>query len=112
MSHEVFDTLNLVRDLQAQYAAFCAAQHFVTDQVICDATTARLEALELERCRWEGVYRNEITALALPVSAAVHGSNPCPLHRPYESGGHPRDVAGRCALPPLPDVLLEDERGV
>jgi len=26
------------------------------------ATTARLEAIDLERCRWEGVSRDEITA--------------------------------------------------
>jgi hypothetical protein len=29
MSHEVFDTLNLIRELQAQYAASRAQQHFV-----------------------------------------------------------------------------------
>jgi hypothetical protein len=45
MSHEVFDTLNLIRDLQAQYAAFRAQQHFVTAHGLCCATTARLEAI-------------------------------------------------------------------
>jgi hypothetical protein len=45
MSHEVFDTLNLIRDLQAQYAAFRAQQHFVTAHGMCCATTARLEAI-------------------------------------------------------------------
>ena len=44
MSHEVFDTLNLIRDLQAQYAAFRAQQHFVTAHGMYCATTARLEA--------------------------------------------------------------------
>ena len=58
MSHEVFDTLNLIRDLQAQYAAFRAQQHFVTAPGMGCATTARLEAIDLERCRWEDVYRN------------------------------------------------------
>ena len=45
MSHEVFDTLNLIRDLQAQYAAFRAQQHFVTAHGMYCATTARLEAI-------------------------------------------------------------------
>jgi hypothetical protein len=45
MSHEVFDTLNLIRDLQAQYAAFRVKQHFVTAHGMCCATTARLEVI-------------------------------------------------------------------
>ena len=63
MGHEVFDTLNRVRELQAQYAACRAEQHCVTAQGMCCATTARLEAIDLERCRWEGVHRDEIKAL-------------------------------------------------
>ena len=47
MSHEVFDTLNLIRDLQAQYAAFRAQQHFVTAHGMYCATTVRLEAIAL-----------------------------------------------------------------
>ena len=92
MSHEVFDTLNLIRDLQAQYAAFRAQQHFVTAHGMYCATTARLEAIALERCRWEGVSRDEITAFggldaltaqlshaadSWPVSAAVCWSGAC-----------------------------------
>ena len=46
MSHEVFDTLNLIRDLQAQYTAFRVKQHFVTAPGMCGATTARLDAIE------------------------------------------------------------------
>jgi hypothetical protein len=38
MSHEVFDTLYRVRELQAQYAAFRAEHHFVTAQVLCFTT--------------------------------------------------------------------------
>ena len=96
MSNEVFDRLTLFRDLQAQYAAFRAEQHFITAQVMCCATTARLEAIDLEQGRWAGVYRDEIAAFggldaltasagprvplsagSWPVSAAVRGSAAC-----------------------------------
>jgi tRNA/tmRNA/rRNA uracil-C5-methylase (TrmA/RlmC/RlmD family) len=50
------------RALQAQYAAFITEQDIVTDHVISTATTARLEALDLELCRWEDVHKDEIKA--------------------------------------------------
>jgi hypothetical protein len=62
MSNTVVEQLSRYRDLQAQYEAFCTEQHLVTAQVIGCATTARLEAIDLERCRWEDVHRDEIKA--------------------------------------------------
>jgi hypothetical protein len=50
------------RALQAQYAAFITEQYVVTDQVISAATTARLEAIDLDLFRWEGVHKDEIKA--------------------------------------------------
>ena len=50
------------RVLQAQYAAFITEQDVVTAQVISTATTARLEALDLELFRWEDVHKDEIKA--------------------------------------------------
>jgi hypothetical protein len=50
------------RALQAQYAAFIAEQDVVTDHVISTATTARLEALDLELFQWEDVHKDEIKA--------------------------------------------------
>ena len=50
------------RVLQAQYGAFITEQDVVADLVISTATTARLEALDLELCRWEGVHKDEIKA--------------------------------------------------
>jgi hypothetical protein len=51
MSDEVFDKLSRFCEFQAQYAAFRTEQHLVTAQVIRYATTTRLEAIDLERCR-------------------------------------------------------------
>ena len=50
------------RALQAQYAAFITEQDVVTAHVISPATTARLEALDLELFRWEDVHKDEIKA--------------------------------------------------
>jgi hypothetical protein len=96
MSHEVFDKLSRFREFQVQYAAFRTEQHLVTAPVMRCATTARLEAIDLERCRWKGVYRDEITAFggldaltapdgprvplsagSWPVAAAVRWSGAC-----------------------------------
>lgn len=62
MSLEVFDTLNLMRVLQTQYAASRAKQHFVPAQGMCCVTTARVEAMDRARGRWAGVSRKAITA--------------------------------------------------
>jgi hypothetical protein len=62
MSHVMMEKGGQFRALQAQYAAFIAEQDVVTDQVISTATTARLEAIDLELCRWEGVHKDEIKA--------------------------------------------------
>ena len=62
MHNKVFDTLGRFREFQAPYAASRTEQHLVTAPVMRCATTARLEAINLERCRWEGVSRDEITA--------------------------------------------------
>ena len=62
MSNAMIEKGSQFRALQAQYAAFITEQDVVTDQVISAATTARLEALELELCRWEGVHKAEIKA--------------------------------------------------
>lgn len=53
---------NRFRELQAQYAVFITEQYVVTDQVISAATTERLEAIDLEMIRWEGVHKDEIKA--------------------------------------------------
>ncbi len=65
MRNEVFDTLSRVCEFQAQYAAFRTEQPLVTAQVMRCATTARLEAIALERCQWEGVSRDKITAFGV-----------------------------------------------
>lgn len=62
MRNEIVEKLSRFRDLKAQYAAFITEQYVVTDQVISAATTARLEAIDLELCRWEGVHTDEIKA--------------------------------------------------
>ena len=65
MSNGVFYKLSPFREFQAQYAACRTEQHLVTAQVRRCATTAWLEAIALERCRWEGVSRDEITAFGV-----------------------------------------------
>jgi hypothetical protein len=62
MSHEPIEKYSRFRALHAQYAAFITEQSNVTDQVITTATTARLEAIDLELFRWEGVHKDEIKA--------------------------------------------------
>jgi hypothetical protein len=62
MSDTATEQLCRYRELQAQYEAFRTEQHLVTAHVMSCATTARLEALDLERCRWENVHRHEIKA--------------------------------------------------
>jgi hypothetical protein len=62
MSNVMIDQGGQFRALQAQYAAFITEQDVVTDHVISTATTARLEALDLELCRWEDVHKDEIKA--------------------------------------------------
>jgi hypothetical protein len=62
MSNAMIEKGSQFRALQAQYAAFITEQSIVTDHVISRATTARLEAIDLELCRWEDVYKDEIKA--------------------------------------------------
>ena len=62
MSNTAIEQLCRYRELQAQYEAFRTEQHLVTAHVISCATTARLEAIDLERFRWEDVHRHEIKA--------------------------------------------------
>ena len=62
MSNALIEKSGQFRALHAQYAAFITEQDVVTDHVISTATTARLEALALELCRWEGVHKDEIKA--------------------------------------------------
>jgi hypothetical protein len=62
MSHALIEKPGRFRVLQAQYAAFITEQSIVTDHVISTATTARLEAIDLELCRWESVHKDEIKA--------------------------------------------------
>jgi tRNA/tmRNA/rRNA uracil-C5-methylase (TrmA/RlmC/RlmD family) len=62
MSNVMIEKGGQFRALQAQYAAFIAEQDVVTDHVISTATTARLEALDLELFRWEDVHKDEIKA--------------------------------------------------
>jgi hypothetical protein len=62
MSHAIIEKGSQLRVLQAQYAAFIAEQDVVTDHVISTATTARLEALDLELFRWEDVHKDVIKA--------------------------------------------------
>jgi hypothetical protein len=62
MRHEIIERLSRYRELREQYEAFVTEQHFVTDQVISSATTARLEEIDLEILRWEGVNHDEIKA--------------------------------------------------
>ena len=62
MHHKVFYKFSPSREFQAQYVAFRTEQPLVTAQVRRCATTAGLEAIALERCRWEGVSRVALTA--------------------------------------------------
>ena len=62
MSNALIEKHSQFRVLQAQYAAFITEQSIVRDQVISTATTARLEALDLELFRWEDVHKDEIKA--------------------------------------------------
>ncbi len=62
MSNAMLAKHSQFRVLQAQYAAFITEQYIVTDQVISAATTARLEAIDLELFRWEGVHKDEFKA--------------------------------------------------
>jgi hypothetical protein len=62
MSNALIEKPSRFRVLQAQYATFITEQSIVTDQVISTATTARLEAIDLELFRWEGVHKDEIKA--------------------------------------------------
>ena len=62
MSNVMIEKGGQFRALQAQYAAFIAEQDVVTAHVISPATTARLEALDLELFRWEDVDKDEIKA--------------------------------------------------
>ena len=62
MSHAIIEKGSQLRALQAQYAAFITEQYVVTDQVIGTATTAQLEAIDLELFRWEDVHKDEIKA--------------------------------------------------
>jgi hypothetical protein len=87
MSHEVFDTLNLIRDLQAQYAAFRAQQHFVTAHGMGCATTARLEAIAprtvpLGRClsprAWGTVLATVEAIPAMRRDGRSSPGRPCP----------------------------------
>ena len=60
MSNAIIEKGSQLRALQAQYAAFITEQYVVTDQVIGTATTAQLEAIDLELFRWEDVHKDEI----------------------------------------------------
>ena len=62
MSNAIIEKGSQLRVLQAQYAAFITARYVVTDHVISPATTAQLEALDLELFRWEDVHKDEIKA--------------------------------------------------
>jgi hypothetical protein len=62
MSNVMIEKGDQFRALQEQYAAFIAEQYVVTDQVISTATTARLEAIDLELCRWKDIHKDEIKA--------------------------------------------------
>src|SRR5713101_4766476 len=57
MSNAMIEKHSGFRVLQAQYTALITEQYVVTDQVISAATTARLEAIDLELFRWEGVHK-------------------------------------------------------
>jgi hypothetical protein len=62
MSNALIEKPSRFRVLQAQYAAFITEESIVTDQVISTATTARLEAIDLELFQWEEVHKDEIKA--------------------------------------------------
>jgi hypothetical protein len=62
MSNVMIEKGGQFRALQAQYAAFITEHDVVTDHVISTATTARLEAIDLELCRWKDVHKDEIKA--------------------------------------------------
>jgi hypothetical protein len=62
MSNAMIEKGGQFRALQAQYRAFITEQDVVTNLVISTATTARLEALDLELCRWEDAHKDEIKA--------------------------------------------------
>ena len=63
MSDAILEKLSKFVELKAQYEALVLEQYVVTDQVIGSATTARLEAIDLDLVRWEDVYKRAIKAL-------------------------------------------------
>ena len=63
MSDAILEKLSKFVDLKAQYEALVLEQYVVTDQVIAAATTARLEAIDLELRRWGDVYKHAIKVL-------------------------------------------------
>ena len=63
MSDAILEKLSMFVDLKEQYETLVLEQYIVTDQVISSATTARLEAIDLELVRWEDVYKHEIKVL-------------------------------------------------
>jgi hypothetical protein len=62
MNNETLNKLSRFRELKTQYEAFITEQHFVNDQVISSATTARLEEIDRGILHWEGVNQDEIRA--------------------------------------------------
>jgi hypothetical protein len=63
MSDAILEKLSKFVELKAQYETLVLEQYVVTDQVIASATTARLEAIDLELVRWADAYKHEIRAL-------------------------------------------------
>ena len=62
MRNELIEKGSRFRELKTQYEAFVMEHHFVTDQVISSATTARLEEIDLGILHWEGLNQDEINA--------------------------------------------------
>ena len=62
MRNELIEKGSRFRELKTQYEAFVTEHHFVTDQVISSATTARLEEIDLGILHWEGINQDEIKA--------------------------------------------------
>ena len=88
------------REFQAPYAAFRTKQPLVTLSGMRCATSARLEAIVLERSRWGGVSRDAITAFGKLDALTA----PAELRVPLSAGAWPVSAtlcwSGACARMP------------
>jgi hypothetical protein len=100
MRNELIEKGSRFRELKTQYEAFVMEHHFVTDQVISSATTARLEEIDLGILHWEGLNQDEINAFGgmdIFTTPSWPGVPPSTGAWPAAGAGHWREASlGPC----------------